>query len=224
MSIALQAIHSTPIVTKAIIQQDLLTQWLPDGEFTISIEADTIEEMSRLWQAFTVPIRLSALMQQRVVYVMTHDSIGLGEDGKTHQPIEQLITFRAMPNMVVIRPGDANEAAYAWKVALERKEGPTMLVLTRQKLPVFDREKLGAADGVVELAVGVRGIGPGRWSRRRPRRPSARGGAWPSWPTWTPTRPRSPRPTSTRSPIAACCGCWLVTCARPWPTWRSAWQ
>jgi transketolase len=93
-------------------------------------------------------IRIAAIMDQPVIYVMTHDSIGLGEDGKTHQPIEQLITFRAMPNMVVLRPGDANEAVYAWKVALERKEGPTMLVLTRQKLPVFDREKLGGADGV----------------------------------------------------------------------------
>ena len=69
MSIALQAIHSTPIVTKAVIQQDLLTQWLPDGEFTISIEADTIEEMSRLWQAFTVPIRLSALIRVGVVFL-----------------------------------------------------------------------------------------------------------------------------------------------------------
>ncbi len=97
-------------------------------------------------------IRMAAIMQQPVIYVMTHDSIGLGEDGKTHQPIEQLITFRAMPNMVVIRPGDANEAAYAWRLAIERKDGPTMLVLSRQKLPIFDREKVADAKGVLKGA------------------------------------------------------------------------
>jgi len=97
-------------------------------------------------------IRMAAIMEQPVIYVMTHDSIGLGEDGKTHQPIEQLITFRALPHMVVIRPADANEAVYAWYAAIERKEGPTMLVLTRQKLPVFDRGKTGGADGVLKGA------------------------------------------------------------------------
>lgn len=86
-------------------------------------------------------IRIAAIMEQPVIYVMTHDSIGLGEDGKTHQPIEQLITFRAMPNITVIRPADANEAAYAWLTALKRKEGPTMLVLTRQKIAVIDQSK-----------------------------------------------------------------------------------
>jgi len=95
-------------------------------------------------------IRMSAIMEQPVIYVMTHDSIGLGEDGKTHQPIEQLITFRAMPHMVVIRPGDANEAAYAWRVAIMRKEGPTMLVLTRQKLPIFDTDKVASAEGLLK--------------------------------------------------------------------------
>lgn len=93
-------------------------------------------------------IRLASIMEQPVIYVMTHDSIGLGEDGTTHQPIEQLASLRAMPGMCLIRPADANEAAFAWRVAIERKNAPTMLVLTRQKLSVFDRDKLAAADGV----------------------------------------------------------------------------
>ena len=97
-------------------------------------------------------IRMAAIMEQPVIYVMTHDSIGLGEDGKTHQPIEQLITFRAMPNIVVIRPADANEAAYAWRAAIMRKEGPTMLVLTRQKLPIFDTDKVASASGLLKGA------------------------------------------------------------------------
>jgi len=94
-------------------------------------------------------IRLAALMKLPVIYVMTHDSIGLGEDGPTHQPIEHLASMRAMPNMTVIRPADANEALMAWEIALKRKkEGPTMLVLTRQKLPVFNRENLASASEV----------------------------------------------------------------------------
>lgn len=97
-------------------------------------------------------IRIAAIMEQPVIFVMTHDSIGLGEDGKTHQPIEQLITFRAMPNMVVIRPADANETAYAWRAALMRKNGPTMLVLTRQKVHVLDQEKLASAKGLYKGA------------------------------------------------------------------------
>ncbi|MCP3929469.1 MAG: transketolase [Bacteroidetes bacterium] len=88
-------------------------------------------------------MRLAAMMGLRVIYVMTHDSIGLGEDGPTHQPIEHLSSFRAMPNMSVIRPMGANETAEAWKFALRRKNGPTTLVLTRQKLPVYDRKALG---------------------------------------------------------------------------------
>ncbi len=88
-------------------------------------------------------MRLAAMMGLRVIYVMTHDSIGLGEDGPTHQPIEHLSSFRAMPNMSVIRPMGANETAEAWKSALRRKNGPTTLVLTRQKLPVYDRKALG---------------------------------------------------------------------------------
>jgi transketolase len=92
-------------------------------------------------------MRLAALMGIPVIYVMTHDSIGLGEDGPTHQPVEQLASFRAMPHMCVLRPGDANETVQAWKAALERKSGPTLLVLTRQKLPVLDRSVLAGAEG-----------------------------------------------------------------------------
>ena len=84
-------------------------------------------------------IRLAALMHQRVVFIFTHDSIGLGEDGPTHQPIEQLATLRTIPNLVLVRPADAAETAEAWRVALERREGPTALVLTRQKLGFIDR-------------------------------------------------------------------------------------
>lgn len=90
-------------------------------------------------------IRLAAIMKLPVIYVMTHDSIGLGEDGTTHQPIEQLASFRAMPNINVIRPADANEAVWAWKYALESKETPVILVLTRQKLEILDQEKYGKA-------------------------------------------------------------------------------
>jgi transketolase len=82
-------------------------------------------------------IRLAALMGCRVVYVFTHDSIGVGEDGPTHQPVEQLASLRAMPNLHVVRPADANETAAAWRMALERTTGPTALVLSRQKLPVL---------------------------------------------------------------------------------------
>ena len=92
-------------------------------------------------------IRLGALMEQRVVYVFTHDSIGLGEDGPTHQPIEQLMGLRSVPNLTVIRPADATETAEAWKVALERVHGPTALVLSRQNLPVLDRAVPSASAG-----------------------------------------------------------------------------
>jgi len=97
-------------------------------------------------------IRLAALMGLPVIYVMTHDSIGLGEDGPTHQPIEQLASLRAMPNIYVIRPADANETVYAWRAAMLRKEGPTFLVLTRQKVPTFDRSEYANADGVLKGA------------------------------------------------------------------------
>ncbi len=93
-------------------------------------------------------IRLSALMGLPVIYIATHDSIGLGEDGPTHQPIEQLATLRATPNLVVIRPADATETVEAWKLAVRRTSGPTVLVLTRQKVPVLDRSRLAPASGV----------------------------------------------------------------------------
>ena len=90
-------------------------------------------------------MRMSALMEQQVVYVLTHDSIGLGEDGPTHQPEAHLWAYRMIPNMTVIRPMDANETAEAWKSALKNKKGPACLVLTRQNLPVYDRAGLGWA-------------------------------------------------------------------------------
>ena len=97
-------------------------------------------------------IRLACISELPVIYVMTHDSIGLGEDGTTHQPVEQLASFRAMPNMCLIRPADANEAAYAWRAAIENKKGPTMLVLTRQKLPIIDRTHYASAEGLMKGA------------------------------------------------------------------------
>ena len=87
------------------------------------------------------PIRLAAIMQVKPIYVYTHDSIGLGEDGTTHQPVEQLISLRSIPNLTVIRPADANETAQAWRVALEHTGGPVALILSRQKLPILDQEK-----------------------------------------------------------------------------------
>jgi transketolase len=94
------------------------------------------------------PVRLAALMGIRVIYIFTHDSVGLGEDGPTHQPIEQLMGLREVPDLVTIRPSDANETAEAWKVAMERRYGPTALVLSRQDLPVLDRAELSPASGV----------------------------------------------------------------------------
>ena len=94
------------------------------------------------------PIRLAALMGLRVVFIFTHDSIGVGEDGPTHQPIEQLAGLRAVPNLSVLRPADATETAEAWKAALERRDGPTVLALSRQNLPVLDRKALASASGV----------------------------------------------------------------------------
>jgi transketolase len=93
-------------------------------------------------------IRLSALMELPVVHWFSHDSIGLGEDGPTHQPVEQLASLRAMPGLNVIRPCDANEVAEAWRVIMEQKHQPTALVLTRQKVPVLDRSTYSAAGGL----------------------------------------------------------------------------
>ncbi|WP_025322690.1 transketolase [Deferrisoma camini] len=93
-------------------------------------------------------LRLAALMKLPVIHVFTHDSIFVGEDGPTHQPVEHLASLRAMPNLVVLRPADANETAEAWRVALERTGGPTALVLTRQNVPVLDRGALAPASGL----------------------------------------------------------------------------
>ncbi|MBN1631363.1 MAG: transketolase [Thermoleophilia bacterium] len=97
-------------------------------------------------------IRLAALSKLPVVFVLTHDSVALGEDGPTHQPIEHLASLRAMPNLVVIRPSDANETAVAWQAALERRTGPTALVLSRQALPVLDRYVVAPAEGLLRGA------------------------------------------------------------------------
>jgi transketolase len=93
-------------------------------------------------------IRLAALMGLHVVHVFTHDSIALGEDGPTHQPVEQIAALRAIPNLTVIRPGDANETAVAWRVALETRNRPVVLVLSRQDLPTLDRSRYAPADGL----------------------------------------------------------------------------
>jgi transketolase len=94
-------------------------------------------------------MRLAALMEQRVVFIFTHDSIGVGEDGPTHQPIEQLMGLRTVPNLVLVRPADATETAEAWRAALERTNGPTVLVMTRQNLPLLNRNALAAARGAL---------------------------------------------------------------------------
>lgn len=94
------------------------------------------------------PVRLAAIMKIHPVFIYTHDSIGLGEDGTTHQPIEQLAGLRSVPNLTVIRPADANETVTAWRVAIEHKGGPLAIVLTRQELPVIDQEKYAKADGL----------------------------------------------------------------------------
>src|SRR5687767_3393382 len=90
-------------------------------------------------------IRLAALMGLGVIYVFTHDSIGVGEDGPTHQPIEQLASLRAIPGILVLRPGDANEVADAWRVLMEHKHEPAALVLSRQKIPTVDRTRYAAS-------------------------------------------------------------------------------
>jgi transketolase len=97
-------------------------------------------------------LRLAALSQAHVIYIWTHDSIALGEDGPTHQPVEQLASLRAMPNMTILRPSDATETVEAWRVALHHTEGPVGIVLTRQKLPVLDRTALAPATGLAQGA------------------------------------------------------------------------
>ncbi len=98
------------------------------------------------------PIRLSALMELPVIHIFTHDSIGVGEDGPTHQPVEQLISLRAVPGLIVLRPGDANEVSEAWRVILKMRHDPVALILSRQNMPTLDRTKYAPAS---ELAKGA---------------------------------------------------------------------
>jgi transketolase len=96
------------------------------------------------------PVRLAALMKLPVTYVWTHDSIGLGEDGPTHQPVEHLWALRAIPGLDVVRPADANETAVAWRTILEHTDRPAGLALTRQKVPTWDRSEFGSAEGTAK--------------------------------------------------------------------------
>ncbi len=98
------------------------------------------------------PVRLAALMKVPMLMVYTHDSVGLGEDGPTHQPVEMLAGMRSVPNLWAVRPADANETAYAWRMALTRRDGPTCLILSRQKLPIFNRSEVAPAEGVMRGA------------------------------------------------------------------------
>ncbi len=97
-------------------------------------------------------IRMAAISKLPVIFVFTHDSIGVGEDGPTHQPVEHLAALRAIPNMLVIRPADANETAQAYRVAMKRNDGPVAIILTRQKMPTFDRDKMAPAAGLAKGA------------------------------------------------------------------------
>lgn len=106
-------------------------------------------------------VRLAALMGVPSIFVWTHDSVALGEDGPTHQPIEQLATLRAIPNLAVVRPGDANEVAYAWKTMLERRQGPAGIALTRQNIPVFNR---GVADATGAIFAGAENVAKGAYT------------------------------------------------------------
>ena len=108
------------------------------------------------------PIRLSALMQLPVVYIFTHDSIGLGQDGPTHQPVEQLIALRGIPGLITLRPADANEVAEAWRVIVGLKHQPACLILSRQKLPTLDRARYAPAAGVARGAYVLADSGKGK--------------------------------------------------------------
>jgi transketolase len=106
-------------------------------------------------------VRLAALMKVPSIFVWTHDSVALGEDGPTHQPIEQIATLRAIPGLDVVRPGDANETAYAWKTMLDRREGPAGIALTRQNIPVFKR---GEADATGSVYAGAENTAKGAYT------------------------------------------------------------
>lgn len=107
-------------------------------------------------------IRLSALSSYPSIWIFTHDSVGVGEDGPTHQPVEHLAALRAIPNLVVIRPGDANEVREAWKLAISRRDGPTALILTRQNVPTIDRSIHMAESGLTRGAYVLRDLGSGK--------------------------------------------------------------
>jgi transketolase len=107
------------------------------------------------------PIRLAAIMELPVIYVFTHDSIGVGEDGPTHQPVEHLLSLRANPGLITIRPGDANEVAEAWRVILQLRHEPTALVLSRQPMPTLDRSRYASASGVAKGAYVLADAGGG---------------------------------------------------------------
>ncbi|HNE77168.1 MAG TPA: transketolase [Solirubrobacterales bacterium] len=128
-----------------------------EHESAASSNGMALSSLRPVWSTYLIfsdyarpAIRLSALMEIPVVHWLTHDSIGLGEDGPTHQPVEQLASLRAMPNLDVIRPADAAEVAEAWKVIMPRTDHPTALVLTRQKVPVIDRSKFADASGLAK--------------------------------------------------------------------------
>jgi transketolase len=115
----------------------------------------SLSKLRPLWSTYLTfsdyakpAIRLSALMELPVIHIFTHDSIGLGEDGPTHQPVEHLAGLRAIPGLDVIRPCDANEVAEAWRVAVDRTHGPVALVLTRQNVPILDRSRYASAEGL----------------------------------------------------------------------------
>ncbi len=107
-------------------------------------------------------LRLSALSHYPSIWIFTHDSIGLGEDGPTHQPVEHLAALRAIPNLTVIRPMDANETVYAWQVAISQRKAPTVLALTRQAIPIFDRETYATAAGLLKGAYVLKDLGKGQ--------------------------------------------------------------
>jgi transketolase len=115
----------------------------------------SLSKLRPVWSTYLIfsdyarpAIRLSALMELPVIHWFSHDSIGLGEDGPTHQPVEQLASLRAVPSLIVIRPCDANEVAEAWRVLMQERHEPTALVLTRQNVPVLDRSKYASAAGL----------------------------------------------------------------------------
>jgi transketolase len=115
----------------------------------------SLSKLRPLWSTYLTfsdyakpAIRLSSLMELPVIHIFTHDSIGLGEDGPTHQPVEHLAGLRAIPGLNVIRPCDANEVAEAWRVAVDRTHGPVALVLTRQNVPILDRSRYASAEGL----------------------------------------------------------------------------